>query len=356
MAKKWTLAAMLLVVIALVGSICWIYLAGLTPQPKAVTVRVGWLTGDLHDLPYFVAKNEALDGGRSLYDKYNINVTDSNPLGYVNGPAAMDAFAAGEVDIGFIGLSPAITKHLNAGVNTTIIAEVNSLGSAIVTKYPIKSMHDLIGKTIATPGPGTIQYFLLLRLAEMERIDVGNFSLIKLAPKDMRLSMESGMIDAFIAWEPYCSDAVSSNVGTIYRNSSDIWPDHICCVVVVDNKFAKTHPDAVVNFLKAHIDATNWIKSAESSGTGSSDYNLLLETAANFTGRNNAVIELALRNVRYEFEINDTFKECFIEFTQKLIQYQIVPADAIQARGYEDVFSLANKYINATYLTSAKQT
>jgi len=354
--KVWTLIAVTVAVIV-VGGLVVAFHAGLfAPSPKAATVRVGWLTGDLHQLAYFVAKNRTVGGGKSFFEKYNLNLTDAAPGGYINGPTMMDAFAAGKVDIGLLGSTPAITKHLNAQVNTTIVGQCNEIGSALITKHPISNLNDLKGKTIATPGPGTIQYFLLLRLAEKEGVGIGNFTLIQLAPGDMRVAMEAGRIDAFIAWEPYCADAVVNNVGVIYKNSSDIWPNHLCCIVAVHKTFAVNNPDIVINFLKAHIEATSWINKAKASGLGSADYNLLIDIAVNFTGRSPAVIERALGNINYKFDVDDRFMGCFIDFTYKLIQYGIVAPNRIEALGYRDVYEFANKYVSMSYLTEAKRT
>ena len=354
--RKWALIAVIVSVMVVIGGLVTFYSGWFAPPSTVTTVRVGWLTGDLHDLAYFVAKDETVGGGTSFFEKYNITVTDAASGGYANGGYAMDAIAAGEVDIAYLGSPPAITKHLNAMVNTTIVAQVNEIGSALVTKQPITSLNDLKGRTIATPGSATIQYFLFLRLAEEEGISIGNFSFTKLQPKDMTVALAGGSIDAFIAWEPYCANAVVNDVGAIYKKSSDIWPDHICCVLVASKTFAADHPDIVINFLKAHIDATNWINEAKASEAGSEKYNLVINIATSFTGMTDAIIERALTNVVYKYDIDETFRGVFIEFTSKLIQYGIVPGTNIQNQGYRDVYDFANTYVNTSYLTEAKKT
>lgn len=351
--KTWMLIAAVIIAIIVVASLAvafWV-----KPSTQEGTVRVGWLTGDLHGVSYFVAKNATAGGGTSFFEKYNVNVTDAKAGGYANGGYVMDAFARGEVDIGYFGSPPAITKNLNADVNTTIIAQVNEIGSALVTKQQITTLSDLIGKTIATPGQSTIQYFLFLRLAEEEGIGIGNFTLTVLPVGNMKASLEGGSIDAFIAWEPYCANTVVNNAGYVYKNSSDIWPDHICCVIVASKTFAAEHPDIVVNFLKAHIDATNWINEAQASGSGSTNYDLLVGISG-YTGFNEAVIKHALTNVIYKYDIDVAFMGNFIDFTYKLLQYGIaLPGSTIQAKGYNNVYDYAYSYVNTTYLTLAKQ-
>ena len=44
----------------------------------------------------------------------------------------MDAFGAGDIDMGYLGIAPATTKRLNLSIPIVILAGVNNEGSAIV--------------------------------------------------------------------------------------------------------------------------------------------------------------------------------------------------------------------------------
>lgn len=137
------------------------------------TVRVGYLTGDLHQLPYAVAGNGTLAGGMSFFAKHNISVVDpTSGAGYASGAVVMTKFAAAEIDIGYLGCSPAITAHLNSAVSVKIISQVNSEGSAIIVSSGIKSIKDLAGKNVAIPSTSSVQFFLLRMAAEKEGMTV----------------------------------------------------------------------------------------------------------------------------------------------------------------------------------------
>jgi NitT/TauT family transport system substrate-binding protein len=75
----------------------------------------------------------------------------------------MAGFKNSEVDIGYLGAPPAILKRLNEGTGTTIVAQANMEGSALVVSEDsdVNSLHDLVGKTVATPGESSIQHLLL---------------------------------------------------------------------------------------------------------------------------------------------------------------------------------------------------
>ena len=139
--------------------------AAMAVQPSATivaNVSLGYLTGDLHQFARVIASNETVGGGQSLFEKYGVRVSTPNPAGYANGGAVMDAFKAGTINMGYLGAPPALLKVINAGVDIKIISLVNSEGSAIIAANGITTFDQLNNKTIATPGPASIQHLLLL--------------------------------------------------------------------------------------------------------------------------------------------------------------------------------------------------
>lgn len=349
-----TVVTSVIIALVLAGVFLVVFYIPSVNRPQSTTVRVGYLTADLHHIAYFVAKNKTVDGGQSFFEKYGVNVTDAVPGGYASGGVEMDAFAAGEVDIGLMGAPPAITKHLNLGVNTTILAQVNDIGSALIVKPSINNFSELKGKTIGVPSRSSIQYFLLLIYAEKNNVSITDIKIDEpLSGASMELKLQTGAIDGFVGWEPFPSDAVFRGIGKVLANSSDIWPHHLDCVVVADKTFAARSPHIVVNFLKAHIEATNWINNAKLSPT-SSDYQLVVDIGVRFTTRNATVVKEALSHTDYKYAINLAFLSTFIEYTGKLVDYNMVPAANLQKRGYSDKYDFAEKYIDESYLNQAE--
>jgi NitT/TauT family transport system substrate-binding protein len=126
---------------------------------------LGYLAGDLHQFARVVAMNSTVFGGKTLYERYGVNVQSANPAGYANGPAVMTAFAGNAIDVGFLGAPPAILNRLNANTDVKVVALANTEGSAILGREGIDTFDDFDGKVIATPGPGSIQHLLLLSYA-----------------------------------------------------------------------------------------------------------------------------------------------------------------------------------------------
>lgn len=130
--------------------------------PATTKVRITYIAGDIHHLAYFVAKKEG------LYDKVGLapgkNLIEVAP--FPNGAAIMEAFKNGQIDAAYLGGAPATLKRINDDTKITVIAGVNDLGSALVVgaKSGIAAPEQLAGRTVAVPGPGTVQDVLLRRL------------------------------------------------------------------------------------------------------------------------------------------------------------------------------------------------
>lgn len=320
-----------------------------TPTSAPVTVRVGYLLADLHHIGYVVANDPEAGGGVSFYEQNGVVVQDALGAPYANGGVVMDHFASGDADIAFLGAPPAITKHLNAGVNTEIVAQVNSLGSALVVGPDIQKPEDLLGKTVAVPGHAAIQFFLLLDFAQQHGLDISQITVVDMPPPDMRVKLESGEIAGFLAWEPWPSDAIAAGAGKVMATSGEIWPNHLDCVLAADRTFADANPEAVRRFLKAHVAATDWIQNALAN-PGSPEYNHLIDLGVLFTQRDPGVVEAAFNNIVFQSALDTGFLDSIQTYTDKLIEFGLIPQEKLTERGYTDVNDFVAKYVNLTFI------
>ena len=199
-------------------------------------------------------------------------------------------------------------------------------------------------------GAGAATVFLMSRSQKSNVVYYVTVSPVS----NMKGSLASGSIDGFISWEPFDSDAVVGGVGQVLEWSSDIMPNHPCCVVVASTDYTSTElgRDVTVHFVKAHVEATTWILNALSDKT-SANYQLLLQLGAQFTGRNETVLKMALDHVKYGYQMDAAFVGGITNFTQDFIDGGVVAADKLQAGGYDNVTDFVGKYTNKTYLASA---
>lgn len=132
-------------------------------------VNIGYLQGDLHQFARVVAENDAVGGGRSLFATYGIETRSPSGMpatGYSNGGAVMTAFASdSNIQMAYLGAPPVLLQHANLGIDVKILALANTEGSALVVAGN-KTVEELGGLTIGEPGPSSIQYLLLVTIAE----------------------------------------------------------------------------------------------------------------------------------------------------------------------------------------------
>jgi NitT/TauT family transport system substrate-binding protein len=183
----------------------------------------------------------------------------------------------------------------------------------------------------------------------------GTVKYVTLAPKDMKAALASGSIDAYIAWEPYVSDSVVGNVGDVLEWSSEIMPNHPCCVVAVSPDFLSgtNGVSLTERFLKAHIDANNWMLDALAHPT-KANYTALVDMAVQFTSRNATVVKAAFEHVKYGYEMNQNFRDSLKQFTDMYIETNMTSASKLQDRGYSSSTDFISKYVNGTMLDAAR--
>jgi len=255
-------------------------------------VRVGYLVADIHQIAFFVAYYEG------FYEEEGIRPIR---LEYVNGPTEMMAFAAGDLDIGYVGVVPALTSK-SKGADFVIVASANLEGSAIVAKPEIKTVHDLNGKTVGTPGIGTIQDSLLYMVERRFNISVIRYpTAIPLLP----LAFEKGEIDAFIAWEPFAAEVAVKGLGNIIYTSHDILPNHQCCVLYVSGRVFRERRDLAKRLIKIHLRAMKFVFEQADKAQ---------QIFANRTGKAIDVVKESWKRMIWDYNLNVTSMKTFVNY------------------------------------------
>jgi len=305
---------------------------GCAPVAPA-TVRIGYLLGDLHQLPFFVAQE------RGFFKDEGVNIQVVGP--FDAGPAEMDALAASQLDIGYVGVSPAIVAAARK-VELSVIAGVNLEGSALVTSNSINSVSELKSKKIATPAPGSIQYILMGMLMASNKMSLSDVDLYAgtIKPPDMAPALQTGLINGYFIWEPFVSKSVVSGVGKVLAESKDIWVGHPCCVVVTRNDFAARNGNVVFAVVRAHQKAVQYIESNPSDAKA---------IAQKWTKLDEAVIDAAFSRVKYTYAVS---KEDVRRFVQEIINLGVggTIKPIITANDVPDIAAFVDKVVNLKYL------
>ncbi len=271
-------------------------LTGCAPAAPS-SVRIGYLLGDLHQLPFFVAED------KGFFAEEGLNVEVVGP--FEAGPAEMDALAAGQIDIGYVGIAPAVLAAARK-VPISVISGVNLEGSGLVTGASIKSVSELKSKKIATPTPGSIQYVMLGMLLAANNLGYNDIELFPgtVKPPDMPQSLQTGRIDGYFVWEPFVAKSVVGGYGKVLVESKEIWPGHPCCVIVAGGDFARSQDGTVAAVIRAHRKAIAFIESNPAEAKA---------IASKWTKLDPAIIENAFQRVKYTYSLNKDDVKKFVD-------------------------------------------
>ena len=222
------------------------------------TVTIGYLPSD-HDAALFVADAQG---------KYAENGINTILVQFKNGGDLMTAMASGDVDVGYVGITPVLSSIEN-GVPVKVISAAQTEGSGIVVakNSDINSVSDLAGKKIATPGEASIQHMLLTYYLEQNGMSIKDLKVSAMKVPSMNDALKTNNIDGMITFEPYVSIA-EKNGARVLVDSADILPNHPCCVVVASDKFIKDHPNETNTILEIHKNATDFINNNTDEAAG----------------------------------------------------------------------------------------
>jgi len=175
---------------------------------------------------------------------------------------------------------------------------------------------------------------------------------LEVSPVNQKAQLIAGNIDGGIAWEPYASDAQLSGSASIYKWSDEIWPDHPCCVVAVDQDYLADNEELVLRVLKTHMVATDWITETIQDPEGA-NYTMLLEMGAKFSARNETVVASSLNHMVLEYEITNLFLQYLRTVTETYIDLGIIDNQTIEDRGYSNVTDFVDNYVDSSLLDEA---
>ncbi|WP_409200847.1 ABC transporter substrate-binding protein [Methanobrevibacter sp. DSM 116169] len=310
MDKKYIILIAVIAIVAIIG-----VFAFMGSGSDSDVVKIGYLPSD-HDSALFVAQAD------DSYGKKGIKI---ETVQFNNGGDLMTAMASGEVDIGYVGITPVLSS-IDKGVPVKVISGAQIEGSGLVVGKDsgINSVQDLKGKSIATPGEASIQYMLLEYALSKEgmSIDDVDASAMKVAP--MNDALNSGKIDAMLTYEPFVTIAVENGAGTVLESSSDILPDHPCCVVVASDDFINNNPEDLDAILEIHENATNYLKENPNEAANKLPAEVVSDVE---------VEKKSLSNIKFVSGLDDAYKQTIMDFMDLEIELgllkEAIPEDKI---------------------------
>ena len=147
------------------------------------------------------------------------------------------------------------------------MAGATSGGAALVVRNDsgIQKPEDFHGKKIASPQLGNTQDVALrawLKAHGMKTSDKGgDVQVMPMANPDQLTLFLKKELDARLGSRTVGHAAYREGNGRLFLDERDLWPTDSSSSrnLIVSTKFLKEHPDLVKNWIRAHVELTDWI-------------------------------------------------------------------------------------------------
>jgi NitT/TauT family transport system substrate-binding protein len=193
--------------------------------------------------------------GGELWKPYlpNIQIERSD---FMSGMPLVNNMLAGKIDIGYIGDMPAIVLGSKSDLQATRFVSVTDAdegGESVIyvkKNSPLKTIKQLEGQSISVPFGGFTH-----RFAEVvEQAENIKFNIVGQSPEVGLTNLQAGKVAAYIPWEPYGKMAVARGFAEALTDGTKYHFNSLRGVVVRQG-FLDEHPDIVVAWLRAELDA-----------------------------------------------------------------------------------------------------
>jgi NitT/TauT family transport system substrate-binding protein len=255
------------------------YFANITHAPALISVQKGLFAKYLPDtkIEYFV---------------------------FPSGPAAVEAFKGGALDISYLGPNPAINGFATTDGSLLRIVSGATYGGAQFIVQPGVAEENLQGKNFATPGLGGTQDVALRSWLTNKGLSYEVGGDVSITPSDNAATLalfQKGDIDGAWVPEPWASRLVLEGKGKVLVDETDLWEDgkFVTTHIASTTAFATKYPAAVEAVLQANLDALQLI--AEDPAEAK---RLSLAEIAKQTGKTLAadVVERAWANLSFGYD------------------------------------------------------
>ncbi len=234
------------------------YNSAMAAEPDA-PLRIGYL-------PITDATALLVAHHNGLFQKQGLEV--EKPRLFRSWAQLVEAFLSGQVNAVHL-LSPmTVWARYGSRSRAKVVAWNHMAGSSLTVLPDINRLSDLGGKTVAIPFWYSIHNVVLqhiLKSEGLESIPDGTpgpkqVKLVVMAPSDMLPGLATKQIAGYIVAEPFNAAAEVLKVGKVLRFTADVWKDHACCVVLMNEDDLNKRPEWTQKVVNGIVQAQAWIQ------------------------------------------------------------------------------------------------
>ncbi|CAM3232795.1 ABC transporter substrate-binding protein [Deinococcus saxicola] len=303
-------------------------LSSTTHAQPAQTVRLGFFPNLTH-APALIGLE------RGLFQKA-LGSAKLDPREFVSGTTLSEAFAAGQIDIAYIGPGPAINAATR-GMPVQFIAGASESGAVLIARKGsgIKTYKDLTGKIVAVPSLGNTQDIslrhILKELGLRAKSDGGTVTILPIPPADTIAAFAAKRADATLVPEPWGA-ALQAQGHLLIGDEKTVWREgnYPTTIVIVNTRFAQANPGLVESFLKAHTDAVAFLNKSPAAAQAAINNQLFKLTGVKLDPR---VLQRAYARTRFTTGLD----------LEALKEYAALNVETGYARSVPDLSSFIRK-------------
>ncbi|MCP5107503.1 MAG: ABC transporter substrate-binding protein [bacterium] len=230
---------------------------------ESETLKIGYL-------PITDAAPLLIAHARGYFHEEGLKV--AKPLRVRGWSALTESFLTGKFNITHMLLPIPIWMRFNNKVPVKILAWNHTNGSALTVRADsgINGFADLGGKQVAVPYWYSMHNVILqmgLRKfglkpvirSQRDKLKPDEVNIFILKPPEMPASLLGRKIDGYIVAEPFNAIAEMRIGARIMRFTGDMWKNHPCCVVVMNENLARSRPVFTQKVINAVVRAQLWM-------------------------------------------------------------------------------------------------
>jgi len=189
-------------------------------------IKIGYLP-ITHSLPLVVA--DKLNQGK--FENFDLEL-----VRFSSWPELTDALNSGTIQGGMTMFEIAMAGK-ERGIPQEVVLLSHRNGDVLTVANEIDSVEDLKGKLVAIPHRLSGHNLLLYKALKDAGIDYDEVRKVEMAPPDMPAALARGEIDGYVVAEPFGAQTVVAGTGKVLKRAQDIWPNWICCGLVINPKY-----------------------------------------------------------------------------------------------------------------------
>ncbi len=226
---------------------------------------------------------------------------------YGSWPELLDALKTGRVDGASVLIELAM-KSKQEGIGLKAVVLGHRDGNVVIVSNDINTAADLKGKTFAIPHRQSSHNILLNETLATAGLTVDDVNVTELAPTEMPSALASGQIDGYCVAEPFGAMGVSLGAGKVLYSSEELWPDSLCCGLVLTDKFIEERPEQAKEFVQSYKAAGNNLDKEKAK-----------EVAKKYLSQTDDVLDISLQWISYNDL--DITEETYGQLVERVKEY-----------------------------------